>query len=75
MSKSKKNRDHRSPPPAAPAPGPITYTTTLKPRPKLFVTLLIIFVLWVGTLLALYFTTVYPFRHQRTLPSSVDNPQ
>ena len=70
---SKKNRDRCSPPPTAPPPGPVTYTTALKPRPKLLVILSVIFVLWVGTLLALYFTTVYPYRHQRTLPSSVDN--
>jgi len=71
---SKKNRERRNPPPAAPPPGPITYTTTLKPHPKMVLVLAIIFVLWVGTLLTLYFTTVYPYRHQRTLPSSVDNP-
>jgi len=72
---SKKNRDRRSSPRPAPPPGPISYTTALKPRPKLLVILSVVFVLWVGTLLALYFTTVYPFRHQRILPSSVDNPQ
>jgi len=73
---SKKNRDRRSAPAPAPAPnpGPVGYTTALKPHPKLLLTLTIIFVLWVGTLLTLYFTTIYPFRHQRTLPSSVDNP-
>jgi len=71
---SKKNRDRRSAPSPAPPPGPVTYNTTLKPRPKLVVVLSIIFVLWVGTLLTLYFTTIYPYRHQRTLPTSVDNP-
>lgn len=34
----------------------------LKPQRKLFVGLLIGFVAWVGALLALYFTTIYP-RH------------
>lgn len=75
---SKKNRDRRianqaasPPPPSAPS----TYTSALKPHPKLVIILSVIFVLWVGTLLTLYFTTIYPYRHQRTLPSSVDNSQ
>ncbi len=75
---SKKNRDRRIANQAASAaplpPGQVAYTTALKPHPKLLMILSIIFVLWVGTLLTLYFTTVYPYRHQRTLPSSVDNP-
>ena len=73
---SKKNRDRRSAAQvvsAAPPPGPITYTTALKPHPRLLVILSIIFALWVGALVTLYFTTVYPYRHQRTLPTSVDN--
>ncbi len=83
MSKNKKNRDRRSNPPAQPPrpiaytplkSGPITYTTTLKPRPTLLLILSIIFAIWVATLTTLYFTTVYPYRHQRTLPTSVDNP-
>jgi hypothetical protein len=39
--------------PGAPPPG-------FKPRPKLFVVLCLVFVLWVILLLVLYFTTVYP---------------
>jgi len=31
----------------------------LKPRPKLFYALLVIFIVWIGFLLTLYFTTVY----------------
>jgi beta-lactamase regulating signal transducer with metallopeptidase domain len=31
----------------------------LKPRPGLFYTLLIIFILWIAGLLTMYFTTVY----------------
>jgi hypothetical protein len=38
-------------------------TPPLKPHPKLFLTLLLIFLVWVGFLLGMYFTTVYPQRH------------
>ena len=77
---SKKDRDRKAnqqaAPPAPPAPpqaGPITYTTAVKPQPKLLLVLSIIFGLWVALLLSMYFTTIYPIRHNRTLPSSVDN--
>jgi len=70
---SKKNRDRRNIAPPAPPPGPVSYSTDLEPRPKLLLVLSILFALWVGLLLTLYFTTIYPTRHQRTLPSSVDN--
>ncbi|MGA2496789.1 MAG: hypothetical protein ABSH20_03565 [Tepidisphaeraceae bacterium] len=33
-----------------------------KPRPVLFVSLLAVFLLWIGWLLYLYFTTVFPYR-------------
>jgi len=71
---SKKNRDRRNTPPPAPPAGPVGYSTDLKPRPRLLLVLSILFALWVALLLTMYFTTVYPIRHQRTLPSSVDNP-
>ena len=61
---SKKNRDRHYQPPAAP-PGPITYTTTLKPRPKLLLVLSILFALWIALLLVLYFTTIFPQRHSQ----------
>jgi hypothetical protein len=35
----------------------------LRPRPRLFIGLLILLVLWVVILLVMYFTTVYPQRH------------
>lgn len=35
----------------------------LKPRPRLFVALMLGFVVWLGVLLTLYFKTVYPQRH------------
>lgn len=35
----------------------------LKPRPRLFVALLVGFAVWLGGLLLLYFKTVYPQRH------------
>ena len=38
----------------------------LKPRPRLLLVLSIIFALWVAGLLAMYFKTVYPYRHDST---------
>jgi hypothetical protein len=48
--------------PAPPAPLP------LKPRPRMFWILLVIFLIWLGGLLALYFTKVYPMRYPSTAP-------
>jgi hypothetical protein len=70
---SKKNREHHhAPPPPAPV-GP--HIVALKPQRRLLVIVSVIFALWVGLLLTMYFTTIYPIRHERTLPSSVDNPK
>jgi hypothetical protein len=55
---SKKNRERQSNPPAPPAADPPTYSTTLKPRPRLLMVLSIIFAAWVALLLVMYFTTV-----------------
>ena len=72
---SKKNRDRRQEPsPAAPS-GPIAYTTALRPHPKMLLILSIIFAVWVGLLMTLYFTTIYPTRHERPIPTSIDSPQ
>jgi hypothetical protein len=49
-------------PPELPPPRP------LKPRPGLFVTLLILFALWTGFLIWMYVKTVYPTRGQRPDP-------
>jgi hypothetical protein len=38
----------------------------LKPRPRLFAALMILFVVWLGVLFTLYFKTVYPLRHSAT---------
>lgn len=38
----------------------------LSPRPRLFVAMMLGFVVWVGVLLGLYFKTVYPMRHAET---------
>jgi hypothetical protein len=38
----------------------------LKPHPKLFAVLTILFVVWLGVLFTLYFKTVYPLRHSTT---------
>jgi hypothetical protein len=35
----------------------------LRPRPRLFVTLCVIFALWMAGLIILYFISVYPRRH------------
>ena len=40
----------------------------LKPRRGLFVLSLCVFAAWVGVLLWVYFTTVYPSRHTPTQP-------
>ena len=54
---------------AAPKAFPVRPFT---PRPMLFMGLLLLFVIWVGLLLTMYFRTVYPERHQSpaTLPVS-----
>jgi hypothetical protein len=36
---------------------------SFRARPRLFVSLCVIFALWMAALLVLYFTTVYPRRH------------
>lgn len=48
ISRSSQEPAH-SPPPLRP----------LVPHPRLFYALLVIFILWIGALLAMYFTTVY----------------
>ena len=40
--------------------------TPLRPRPRLFIVLLVLFAIWLGILLTLYFKTVYPLRHHST---------
>ena len=59
-------RRARSKPRSIPSPQP------LKPRPRLLVVLSIIFALWVAGLLAMYFKTVYPYRHDSTAQRSGD---
>jgi hypothetical protein len=41
----------------------VVAATPLKRRPRLFVVLVIAFLIWLGVLLTLYFRTVYPIRH------------
>ena len=55
-----KPRTYQQPPTPEPAGAP------LKPRPKLFLGLLLLFAIWLGILLTLYFKTVYPLRHHST---------
>jgi len=37
----------------------------LKPRPRLFKVLCVVFAVWMIALLVLYFWTVYPLRHPK----------
>jgi hypothetical protein len=48
-------------------PGPWRDPIPMKPRPRLFVALLIVFAVWVGVLVMMYFTTVRA-HHQRRRP-------
>ncbi len=62
MSRGKGTAD--APPPSAKATQPAASPAApLKPRRTLFITLGAAFILWVGYLLTMYFTTVYPYRH------------
>ena len=54
--------------PAPKAPDPSLFRAPFKPRPKLFVGLFCLLVVWVGVLLTLYFTTVYPQRGKHLTP-------
>ena len=56
---SKKNRQQNQQRPIVTSVEPSSYVVALKPRRGLLVVLSIIFALWVGLLLFLYFTTVY----------------
>jgi hypothetical protein len=46
----------------------------LAPRPRLFLFLSGLFAIWMSALLVLYFTTVYPRRHQPALGQPVPQP-
>jgi hypothetical protein len=50
------------------SPGPQPYKP-LKPRPRLFVFLCIVYAVWMIALLVLYFKTVYPRRHPAAAPA------
>ena len=54
--------------PTAQTPDPSVFRPPFKPRPKLFFGLLGLLVIWVGVLLILYFTTVYPQRGEHLHP-------
>jgi uncharacterized membrane protein YbhN (UPF0104 family) len=43
----------------------------LKPRPKLLFILLLAFVIWLASILTLYFTKVYPMRYPANPPAAV----
>jgi hypothetical protein len=46
-----------------PSQRPAAVPPPIVPRPKLLILLCVIFAAWIGALLAMYFTTVYPERH------------
>ena len=52
----------QTPPPDKKAP-PEVACQPLRPRPKLFAALLVVFAIWLVVLLTLYFRTVYPLRY------------
>ena len=64
MSKKARPRVQDRTPPAAAADAPPTpdFRPPLKPRPRLFYSLLAVLAVWVISLLVMYFTTVYPNR-------------
>jgi hypothetical protein len=41
----------------------------VKPRPRLFAALCVLFVIWIGVLVTLYVLTVYPRRHSALPPA------
>ena len=45
----------------------------MKPRVKLLFVFSVIFALWVGMMLVMYFGTVYKFRHPEKLPGATGN--
>ncbi len=51
-----KSKPKPAPVQASPSTEPMV---AMKPRPKLFIALLVIFLVWIGFLVMLYFTTVY----------------
>jgi hypothetical protein len=51
-----KSKPKPAPVQASPSAEPMIAMT---PRPKLFIALLVIFLVWIGFLVTLYFTTVY----------------
>jgi hypothetical protein len=51
------------PPKTAVTEQPFERKPPLKPRRGLFLGLLVVFAIWVGVLLYLFFTTVWPLRH------------
>jgi len=55
-------------PSEAPGSGQTIPVEPLKPRRGLFVLSLCAFAAWIGVLLWVYFTTVYPSRHTPTQP-------
>ncbi len=53
-----------------------TLHVAMTPRPHLLAVLAVVLGLWVAILLTLYFTTVYPLRHNApaTMPRAVSTP-
>jgi hypothetical protein len=41
----------------------------MTPRPRLMLVLLLVLAVWVAYILALYFRTVYPLRHEAPTPA------
>jgi hypothetical protein len=43
-------------------------------RPRLFAVLCVVYVIWMGVLILLYVTTVYPRRHPSAQPTTIMQP-
>jgi hypothetical protein len=52
---------------AGPKPNQKPFLPPLKPRPRLFVFLFVLFVIWIVALIVLYFKTVYPQLHSQAM--------
>ena len=77
MSKRKKRGPVQAarPAPSRPAQPSAPALIPFKPRPKLFVVLVVLFGAWIAALLALYILRVYPARHSHPVmvhPATVE---
>ena len=70
-SPAKRRPDHAPASTSTPAHVPL-FKPPLKPRPRVFYVMLGLFGAWVGLLLTLYFTTIFPHRGERPPHETVE---